>query len=432
MEITTRELLELLVEAGVDRTVADALRPEVPLLRQGVDSRDSSAFRAAVERRFGLAIDERASLSLRTLNDFASHIGSRMDDELPESDPIARIRQAWKDVEPGRKYEIDRLRPGDGPGVAQLFYTIYGDRYPVAGYYVPERIEQFNADGSLLTVVARLETGVVAGQGAYYQSSPPNTSLYEFGQVMVAPEYRDTLMAAKIIREMDRLSRSMAQAQGFFGEAVCTHTTTQKLIDKQGYCECGLEVSLMPAGAYEREGAGSQRVSCLLGARVDRDRRMPLHLPERYRREMELLLEGFRLDRDMLFGPPDTPCAASTAFTRRTFDFAQVERVQVQSVGADFPGLVAQLDRQAVDAGLAVLQVYVNAGAPGLAFAVDALRARGFFLGGLIPLWFGPDGLLMQKLYVEPEFEAINLHSDKAKAILDCVRADYSRALSPA
>ncbi|WP_243360161.1 acyl carrier protein [Fundidesulfovibrio terrae] len=350
--------------------------------------------------------------------------------EHGKSEAIARILRGWREVEPDAKYQVGPLRPGDGQGVAQLFYSVYGDRYPVEDYYIPARIEQLNSDGSLLTVVARLESGAVAGQGAYYQSSPPNKALYEFGQLLVAAEYRNTLMAAKITREMDRLSHTMTQAQGFFGEAVCTHTITQKLVDKQGYSECGLEVSLMPAGAYEKEGAGAQRVSCLIGARVDRDRRMPLNLPECYRREMELILDGFSLDREISFSSQDAPLAAESSLDSRTFDFASVERVQSLKVGADFPARVLELDESAKRRGLAVVQVFVNAGEPGAVFAVDALRARGFILGGLVPLWFGPDGLLMQKLYVAPEFEAVNLHSDRAKALFAFIRADWDRARS--
>lgn len=285
MNVTTQVLRELLVEAGVDQAVADEVRPDAPLLRQGVDSLDFPAFSLAVESRFDLAIDERDSLSLRTLDDFAAYIRQRLGG-TPQVSPVERIRRDWREIEPDCKYTVGPLKPGDGQGIAQLFYCVYGDRYPVEDYYVPESIERLNAEGALLTVVARLESGAVAGQGAYYQSSPPNKALFEFGQLLIAPEYRNSLMVAKIVREMDRLSRTMAQAQGFFGEAVCTHLVTQKLVDKQGYAECGLEVSLMPAGAYEKEGAGAQRVSCLLGARVDRDHHMPLHLPECYRKEI--------------------------------------------------------------------------------------------------------------------------------------------------
>ena len=427
MPVSLCVLRELLVESGVAPAVAEAIRPDAPLLRQGIDSLDFSAFCLAVENRFALSLDECDALSLRTLDDFAACLCAARGDAAAKTDPARRLLENWQEVEAGRSYEVGPLRPGDGQGVAQLFYTIYGDRYPVEEYYRPERIEALNAKGHLLTVVARLETGIVAGQGAYFQSSPPNKALFEFGQVMVDPAYRNTTMAAKIIREMDRLSRGMSQAQGFFGEAVCTHLVTQKLVDKQGYSECGLEASLMPSGAYEKEGAGSQRVSCLLGARGDRDRRMALHLPECYERELAFVLGGFSLDRDVLFGGPDRPTTPETVFERRLFDFAQVERVQASRIGADFPVRAAALDQEAAARGLAVVQVFVNAGDPGTAFAVAALRERGFFLGGLIPLWFGTDGLLMQKLYVAPEFDAINLYSARAKTILEFVRADYDR-----
>jgi len=430
MTVSAGILRGLLIEAGVEQATAEAVQASLPLLRQGVDSLDYPAFCLAVERRFGLTIDDRSSLSLRTLDDFAAFINEHSEGGSPKEDSVARIKRNWREIEPGQDYIIELLRPGDGPGVAQLFYTVYGDRYPVADYYNPESIERLNAEGKLLTVVARLSSGTVAGAGAYYQSSPPNKALFEFGQLIIAPEYRNSLMVAKISKEMDRFSRTMNQAQGFFGEAVCTHLVTQKFVKRQGYAECGLEVSLMPAGAYEKEGAGAQRVSCVLGARVDRDRRMPLHLPECYRKEMELILDGFSLDREISFKSMDAPFAAESSLDSRTFDFALVERMQVLTVGADFPGHVLRQDEDAKRRGLAVVQVFVNTGEPGAAFAVEALRASGFVLGGLVPLWFGSDGLLMQKLYVEPEFETINLFSDRSKQLLAFIRTDWNRAQS--
>jgi acyl carrier protein len=430
MTVSAGILRELLIEAGVEQSTALAVQPALPLLRQGVDSLDYPAFCLAVESRFGLTIDERYSMSLRTLDDFAAYINEHLDGGLRQEDSIARIKRNWREIEPGQDYTIDLLRPGDGPGVAQLFYTVYGDRYPVADYYDPESIERLNAEGKLLTVVARLSSGTIAGAGAYYQSSPPNKALFEFGQFIVAPEYRNSLIVAKISKEMDRFSRTMNQAQGFFGEAVCNHVTTQKFVKKQGYSECGLEVSLMPAGAYEREGAGAQRVSCLLGARVDRDRRMPLHLPESYRKEMEFILDGFSLDREVRFSGMDAPLAAESSLDSRTFDFAQVERMQVLTVGTDFPERVLRLDEDAKRRSLAVVQVFVNTGEPGVAFAVEALREKGFILGGFVPLWFGPDGLLMQKLYVEPEFDSINLFADRSKQLLTFIRTDWDRTRS--
>lgn len=444
MEVSMEILRELLAEAGVAQETARAVDPSAPLLRQGVDSLDYPAFTLAVERRFGIAIDEHASLSLRTLDDFAAYIRAQSaagatpetaadipgsPATSPDAEKLAAIaclKTAWRDITPGLKYRVGLLEPGDGQGVAQLFYMVYGDRYPLTDYYVPEAIERLNADGKLLTIVARLESGEIAGQGAYYQSSPPNKALFEHGQMLIAPEYRGTRMALEITREMDRLRSEVLKAEGFFCEAVCNHLITQKLGVRLGYSECGLEVSLMPSGAYENEGAGAQRVSCLISAMVHRDRRRELYLPERYRAPLEAILAGFSLDRELRFSAMDAPTAAQSSLESRVFDDAGVVRVQALRVGADFAKLAEAIDADAKQRGLAVAQVFVNTGESGAVFAAEALRGFGFVLGGLVPLWFGPDGLFMQKFYVEPEFDEIKLYSDKAKDLLASIRAEWA------
>ena len=339
---------------------------------------------------------------------------------------IADLMAAWRDIPPGLKYRVEPLQPGDGRGVAQLFHMVYGDRYPVVDYYMPETIERMNAEGRLLTVVARLESGEIAGQGAYYQSSPPNKALFEYGQVLIAPAYRGGRMVLEISKALDRLWDTMPQAEGFFGESVCTHLVTQKLGVRRGCIECGLEVSLMPAGAYANEGAGAQRVSCLISVIARSGPHRALHLPLCYREPLTPILQAFPLPREVRFDALDEPVAAQSSLQSQIFEDAGVVRAQALRVGADFPALARALDEDAKQRGLAVAQVFVNAGEPGTAFAAQALRELGFVLGGLIPLWFGADGLLLQKFYVEPEFDAIQLYSDKAKALRDAIRAEWA------
>jgi hypothetical protein len=59
---------------------------------------------------------------------------------------------------------------------------------------------------------------------------------------------------------------------------------------------------------------------------------------------------------------------------------------------------------------------------------VEALRRRGYFLGGAIPRWFDGDGILMQKLFCPPDFESIHLLSDFSKQLLEVIRRDWQRA----
>jgi hypothetical protein len=52
------------------------------------------------------------------------------------------------------------------------------------------------------------------------------------------------------------------------------------------------------------------------------------------------------------------------------------------------------------------------------------LRDKGYFFGGILPQWFGDDGLLMQKILSVPNWEEIHLFSDRARKILEFVKAD--------
>lgn len=78
MAVMEATLKELLVLAGAQRAVAEALRPDAPLVRQGIDSLDFPSFIGVLEERFGLTIPEDEAWELRTLNDFAAYLDARV------------------------------------------------------------------------------------------------------------------------------------------------------------------------------------------------------------------------------------------------------------------------------------------------------------------------------------------------------------------
>jgi hypothetical protein len=55
---------------------------------------------------------------------------------------------------------------------------------------------------------------------------------------------------------------------------------------------------------------------------------------------------------------------------------------------------------------------------------VELIRQKMFFLGGVLPVWFGGNGLLLQKLFVDPGFGEMQLHSERAHHIRDLVQED--------
>ena len=231
-------------------------------------------------------------------------------------------------VEPGQTFVIDDFRPEDAVGVASLFLAIYGGAYPVETYFFPERISQENACGNSYSVVARTPRGDIIGHGALYRSSPPYTALYEQGQYLVLKPYRRTGAAHAINRYLAEQVAPRTPLCGFFGEAVCNHTATQRAVQQIGGSEVALEMDLMPAGAYAREGTAG-RVSCVLTYKSLRDRGQAAYLPPIYRRELEYLVADLGLEREYVFCREDLPRNRPSRIDSQIFGQAGVGRFQI-------------------------------------------------------------------------------------------------------
>ena len=91
---------------------------------------------------------------------------------------LERLRDLPDTVRPGLNYVAEAFRPEDAPGVAALFYRVYGGNYPLDLYYDPEAIRQAVNRGALRPVVARLPGGEIVGFTALYASSPPFPGLH--------------------------------------------------------------------------------------------------------------------------------------------------------------------------------------------------------------------------------------------------------------
>jgi hypothetical protein len=108
----------------------------------------------------------------------------------------------------------------------------------------------------------------------------------------------------------------------------------------------------------------------------------------------------------------------------KEFPFAKVARIAVHLFGTDFEKLISQLENEARGRGAEVFQVWLPLTSPFVPSATDILRRHGYFIGGLLPGWFGGDGLLMQKVTYETDWEGIVLYSERAKRIAEIVRSD--------
>jgi hypothetical protein len=193
-----------------------------------------------------------------------------------------------------------------------------------------------------------------------------------------------------------------------------------------------MEADLMPAEAYETDGTVTGRVATLLSFKIFRQRHQQVFPPRAYSKELPFFYEDLGRDRCFVVSETEQPADSASDITHQVFDFAQVARIAVRSVGRDFSEKLISLEKELTEIGVIVFQVWLNLADPGNGGAVNILRKRGYFLGGVLPCWFETDGLLMQKVRKRPDWEGILTASDRSAAIVKKVKADWERSLQEA
>ncbi|OPZ72722.1 MAG: hypothetical protein BWY80_01077 [Firmicutes bacterium ADurb.Bin456] len=328
-------------------------------------------------------------------------------------------------IEPGQSFTVDLFRPADAVGVCRLFRAVYGDGYPVKTFIIPERLIEENAARRVISSVARTPKGDIVGHNALYNSAP-NQRIYESGAGLVLPEYRRRGgMFVKLIAHGMDVAAKQFGVELIFGEPVCNHRITQKASVFFGCETYALEVDLMPAEAYEKAQSATGRVATLLDFKTLEPKPHAVYLPPVYEQAMCFIYGDLDDGRELLLSAANLPAGRKTGLDVQVFDFARVARIAVTEAGADFAGVFAEQEQALLAKGMAVVQVWLKLSWPWSGEVADALRRRGYFLGGALPRWFGEDGMLMQRVIGRPNWEGIMLYSARAKKLLELVKADW-------
>ncbi len=329
------------------------------------------------------------------------------------------------DISGDERITIDTFQPGDAAGVGDLFRKVYGEDYPVKLVYDPEGLVRAFEKHENVPAVARSSKGTIVGYVSIFRSAPVET-VYEGGQGLVLVDYRKHGIARAMNRYFSEVLAPAYGADAVFGEAVCNQVYMQRAWATEGAIETALEVDLMPAEAYAREGAAG-RVATLHMTRMYRPMEHTVYAPRRYEEAMRFIYDGFTSGARVAKATDESAGGKPTSVESSHFEFAHVARMTVRQAGQDFPAVFEEYERDALEKGMVVIQVWLKLSWPFVAGLTDWLGGRGYFFGGILPRWFGEDGLLMQKITVHPNWEGIMLYSDRAHRILTAVREDWQR-----
>lgn len=320
----------------------------------------------------------------------------------------------------GQKFSVEDFCPEDALGIARLYFAVYGEMFPVDYVYDPEEMVRLNAQHEIHQVVGRAENGDVVGLYALFHN-PPGRKIMEAGSWIVHPDYRNTTLSMRLARRIHLHPPEYLGLNIISGQSVCDHLITQKMGAHFNALSCAIEIESMPPRPEAHEGWSGGRISLLNQFSVLQDQPHTVFLPAQY---ADVLLDIYRtreLQREYAEDCP--PLAAETVCTVQHMDGANLVKMTVDEVGLNVAERL--LDVFGEKPAHYVDQLVVPMNRSGSSLAVEAARTLGFFFGGLLPLWYDSDGLLLQRVAGEPVWAGIQLHTPHAKELLGLIRKDW-------
>ncbi|MFH1139191.1 MAG: hypothetical protein V1816_24175 [Pseudomonadota bacterium] len=332
-----------------------------------------------------------------------------------------------RDIAPDQSWEIDLFKPEDAEGVTSLFLEIYGRDYPVKKFIDPQLLTEENLAGRVVSSVARTSGGDVVGHNAVFNSAYW-TGVFESGAGVVHRHYRgpDKKIFVHMVEHGHEYLKTSGRGCGMFCEPLCSHVISQRLTKEQNIITRALEVDLIPGTTYSKEKKLSGRVSTLLDFITIIPRPHRVYIPEVYRDQLDFCYQALDDEREFVHQGEDWPSNLTTEIKTMAFEAAGTARLPVLQAGPDFGPFMDREEARLKALGIVTIQVWLNLTWPWVEKAVDELRRRDFFFGGLLPRWFDDDGLLMQKIQIRPNWEGVNLLYDRGKELFEMVKKDWA------
>ena len=333
------------------------------------------------------------------------------------------------------KWVLDIFRPADTQGVIELYCEVYGDKFPLKAIYDPNWHVQQVKNKDTCRIVARLPNGKLAGTVALFRSVSTNRDLYELGGMIVSNEYRSQNVARPMFNFILNDFADSYGIKSIWGEAVCNHLVTQQFAVKNGCNPCALEVDMMPEDAYQKLEKRRQniksRVSNVVLFKSFQAYSQNIYLPSLYEECLKKIYAPFKFGH--IFHPVSEECCPETQDTfsiHEEYNDASFARIIVPRIGGDFVAWLAKTVSELRGKGACVSQFIIPLDTPLVEMATRELVKNGYWMGGLMPKWFGADGFMMQRTVHRPEFGKIKVYSKLSKDIFVMVKSDFEKVLN--
>jgi anti-sigma regulatory factor (Ser/Thr protein kinase) len=322
------------------------------------------------------------------------------------------------------RFSIRQMEPRESVEVAKAIYKAYGYSYAVEHLYYPERIEEYNRAGSMLSMVAVTDGNEIAAHGALVRRDRwPR--IVEMGQGVVTPEFRGHGCFNLLSGEMVEKARSLGY-MGVFSQAVTVHPFSQQTVHKSGLRDCAIKLGYGPAyHSYKgiREKL-SQRITLVLDFKYLSEPPNLAIYPPLHHLDMILKLYNHLGFEPQVLTPKTTELPAVTSsITSWAYARPGLGEMEVERFGKDIVPEVRRRLKEMCVSKIEMITLWLGLSDPAVFHLTEAFEAMGFFFAGILPGAGAGDALILQYLNnMALDYHEIRLESDMAKELLLYIR----------
>lgn len=325
-----------------------------------------------------------------------------------------------------QEYRIEPFDISDAQEITDLVKEVYGDKFPVETAYDPIKLISAVKEEKFISFIARNTNNRIVGFTAVYPIAPYR-GVREMGFTITRPQDRNQGVSVLLYEYGLTEVAKQFGIELMYGEAVCNHTFTQRAAIKLTVpvVETGLAIDLMPAEAYLKEQSAAGRVAavCIFGVIARKPH--TVYIPAVYSESLPFIYQKIEDERTLLPATDTLPAENKTQISVHTVGSSSMSRLVIGEVGVDFDQVFERQENNLIKKGNTVIQVWLKLASPEVGAAVNILREKGYFLGGVLLRWFDEDGLLMQKIVGKPNWEGIYLHTERMNKVYSFIRQDW-------
>ncbi|MFC2118261.1 GNAT family N-acetyltransferase, partial [Bacteroidota bacterium] len=320
-------------------------------------------------------------------------------------------------------FYVRYIKPSEAVDVSRCAYSSYGYTYAYENIYYPERVNELNKSGNLISHIAVTDNEEIIGHAALiFQNKDDKTA--ELGVAFVKPKYRGQGCLQQI--SMARLETARKKKlTGVFMHAVTTHVFSQKPAHKNGFKDCALYLSrISPIEFKSISDEIKQRESVVLSFLfLDKPEEHKLFVPKHHKRILSKIFKKLEVNPELIDKADKDDNIGNESKIKVSTDNWQAAKLVIEEYGKDVVNEVSKSLKSLCIERFETIYLYQKMTDVNILYFTEKFEALGFFFCGILPGSNGEDRMILQYLNNQVlDYNLIKLDSDIGNAMLEYIK----------